>query len=95
MLPWVWKTPSPVDCVLLAALACAGALSQFLVFEALRRASASTIAPLEFTALGWAFVIQYLVWGNPPDALVLLGALLIGLSGLIIISIELKTSPAT
>ena len=57
---------------------CAGALSQYLVFEALRRASASTIAPLEFTSLGWAFILQYLVWGRPPDALVLSGALLIG-----------------
>jgi drug/metabolite transporter (DMT)-like permease len=88
MLPWVWKTPSLVDDALLAALSLAGALSQFLVFEALRRASASTIAPLEFTSLAWAFLIQYLVWGSPPDALVLLGALLIGSSGLIIISIE-------
>lgn len=95
MLPWVWKTPSLSECALLVALACAGALSQFLVFEALRRASASTIAPLEFTALGWAFVIQYLVWGSPPDALVLSGALLIGLSGLIIISIELKAHART
>jgi drug/metabolite transporter (DMT)-like permease len=88
MLPWVWKTPSLLDCQLLAALSLAGALSQFLVFEALRRASASTIAPLEFTSLAWAFIIQYLVWGSPPDAFVLLGALLIGASGLIIISME-------
>ena len=34
------------------------------------------------------FIIQYLVWGSPPDAFVLLGALLIGASGLIIISME-------
>jgi drug/metabolite transporter (DMT)-like permease len=88
MLPWVWKTPSLTDDVLLAALSLAGALSQYLVFEALRRASASTIAPLEFTSLAWAFIIQYLVWGSPPDAFVLLGALLIGSSGLIIVSME-------
>jgi drug/metabolite transporter (DMT)-like permease len=88
MLPWVWKTPSLFDCLLLAALSLAGALSQFLVFEALRRASASTIAPLEFTSLAWAFIVQFLVWGSPPDAFVLLGALLIGSSGLIIISME-------
>jgi drug/metabolite transporter (DMT)-like permease len=94
MLPWVWKTPSLIDGLLLIALSLAGALSQFLVFEALRRASASTIAPLEFTSLAWAFVIQYLVWGSPPDAFVLLGALLIGASGLIIISVEWRAHAA-
>jgi drug/metabolite transporter (DMT)-like permease len=94
MLPWVWKTPSLRDALLLVALSLAGALSQFLVFEALRRASASTIAPLEFTSLAWAFVIQYLVWGSPPDAFVLLGALLIGASGLIIISVEWRAHAA-
>ncbi|MGD0492672.1 MAG: DMT family transporter [Steroidobacteraceae bacterium] len=92
MLPWVWKTPSPADCLLLVSLSLAGALSQFLVFEALRRASASTIAPLEFTSLAWAFIIQYLVWGSPPDKFVLLGALLIGSSGLVIISIEWRAA---
>lgn len=94
LLPWVWKTPSLFDGLLLVALSLAGALSQFLVFEALRRASASTIAPLEFTSLAWAFVIQYVVWGSPPDAFVLLGALLIGASGLIIISVEWRAHAA-
>jgi len=62
------------------------------VFEALRRASASTIAPLEFTSLLWAFVIQFAVWGNVPDRFVMLGAMLIGCSGLAIVSIEWKES---
>ena len=92
ILPWVWKTPSAQDWALLLALSLAGASSQFLVFEALRRASASTIAPLEFTSLVWAFVIQFAVWGNVPDGFVMLGALLIGCSGLVIVSIEWKES---
>ena len=95
MLPWVWKMPSAQDWVLLLALSLAGAISQFLVFEALRRASASTIAPLEFTSLVWAFVIQFTVWGNVPDGFVMLGALLIGCSGLVIVSIEWKESMRT
>jgi drug/metabolite transporter (DMT)-like permease len=92
ILPWVWKMPSAQDCALLLALSLAGASAQFLVFEALRRASASTIAPLEFTSLLWAFVLQLVVWGNIPDGFVMLGALLIGCSGLLIVSIEWKES---
>jgi drug/metabolite transporter (DMT)-like permease len=95
ILPWVWKTPSAQDWALLLALSLAGATSQFLVFEALRRASASTIAPLEFTSLVWAFVIQFAVWGNVPDGFVMLGALLIGCSGLVIVSIEWQESLRT
>jgi drug/metabolite transporter (DMT)-like permease len=92
ILPFVWKTPSTHDCVLLVVLSLAGASSQFLVFEALRRASASTIAPLEFTSLAWAFILQFLIWGEAPDAYVVLGASLIGLSGVIVISIEWRDS---
>jgi len=92
LLPWVWKTPSAHDWLILIALSLSGAASQFLVFEALRRASASTIAPLEFSSLAWAFLLQYLVWGEAPDALVLGGALLIGVSGLLIVSIEWRNA---
>ena len=92
MLPWVWIRPSIEDWLLLISISLAGAASQYLVFEALRRASAITIAPLEFTSLGWAFLLGYLVWGDAPDLLVVMGALLIALSGLIIVSIEWKES---
>jgi drug/metabolite transporter (DMT)-like permease len=84
--------PSLQDWGLLLSMSLAGATSQFLVFEALRRASASTIAPLEFTSLVWAFVIQFAVWGNVPDGFVMLGALLIGCSGLVVVTIEWKES---
>ncbi len=92
VLPWVWKTPSLHEWLILVALSLSGAVAQYLVFEALRRASASTIAPLEFTSLGWAFLLQYLVWGTGPDNYVILGALLIGVSGLVIVMIEWKAS---
>jgi drug/metabolite transporter (DMT)-like permease len=92
MLPWVWKRPSSEDWLILVSLSLAGALSQFLVFEALRRASASTIAPLEFTSLAWAFLLQFFIWGEAPDFFVLTGALLIGVSGLLIISIEWRNT---
>jgi drug/metabolite transporter (DMT)-like permease len=93
-LPRVWVTPSLNEWLILIAISLAGAASQFLVFEAIRRAPASTIAPLEFTSLGWAFIIGYLVWGDAPDIFVVAGALLIGLSGIIIVSLEWRKSAA-
>jgi drug/metabolite transporter (DMT)-like permease len=92
IVPWVWRTPSAQDWLILVMLSMLGAASQFLVFEALRRASASTIAPLEFTSLGWAFLLQFLIWGEAPDVFVLSGALLIGTSGLLIVSIEWRNA---
>jgi len=92
MIPWVWRTPSLHDWLIFVTIALTGAASQFLLFEAIRRASASTIAPLEFTSLGWAFLLGWLVWHDVPNLLVVTGALLIGFSGLIIVSIEWRES---
>jgi drug/metabolite transporter (DMT)-like permease len=78
-------TPSTHDWVILLSLSVAGATSQLLLFEALRHASASTIAPLEFTSLAWAFVLGHVAWGDIPDIFVLSGAMLIGVSGFIIV----------
>ena len=92
MLPWVWKTPSAHQWAILLSLSVAGAAAQLLLFEALRRATASTIAPLEFTSLAWAFVLGHVVWGDMPDIFVLSGAMLIGVSGFIIVSTQWRAT---
>jgi drug/metabolite transporter (DMT)-like permease len=84
----VWQIMFVRSTVILLSLSVAGAAAQLLLFEALRRATASTIAPLEFTSLAWAFVLGHVVWGDMPDIFVLSGAMLIGVSGFIIVSTQ-------
>ena len=44
----------------------AGGFGQFLLFESFRYAPASAIAPIEYTALVWAFLLGFLVWSEVP-----------------------------
>ena len=74
VLPFVWVTPSGLEIVLLAALGVVGGLGQAFVFEGFRHAPASAIAPFEYTALIWAFVFGWLIFGEIPKPVVFAGA---------------------
>lgn len=66
---------------LLATICCCGGLGQFCLFEGARRAPASVMATVEYSALIWAFILGYVVFGDVPAAPVFAGAGLILLAG--------------
>ena len=72
-----WRSSSVTEAALLLQVAFLGGLGQFSLFEAARRMPASLIAPLEYSALVWAFVLGFLLWGDVPQLEVVLGAGLI------------------
>ena len=49
---------------------------------ALRAGDISAVAPFRYTALLWALLLGYLVFGDVPDSMMVLGASIIVLSGL-------------
>lgn len=83
-----WHTPTRVESLLLLQVAVLGGLGQFCLFEAARRAPASVTAPLEYTALVWAFVLGFAVWGDVPTLPVFAGAALILGAGIMLIMVE-------
>jgi drug/metabolite transporter (DMT)-like permease len=86
VLPWLWLSPSSGETFLLMmGLGLAGAVGQYLLFEAYRLTAASLIAPFEYSSLIWAFALSYLVWGDIPQHGVFLGAATIAASGLLVI----------
>jgi drug/metabolite transporter (DMT)-like permease len=87
-MPFLWQTPPLRESILLVLLGLAGAGGQFLIFEAIRRAPASVVAPFEYSSLLWAFVLGYLIWGDIPGIRVWSGGALIILSGLIVFVAE-------
>jgi S-adenosylmethionine uptake transporter len=87
-LPFVWATPAGWQLALLLALGLVGGLGPFLVSEGFRLAPASALAPIEYSALIWAFLLGWLVWGDVPKTVVFLGAGLILLSGAGILIVE-------
>lgn len=80
-LPFLWVTPTWQQAALLLGLGLAGGAGQYLVFEGFRYAPASAVAPFEYSALVWAFVYGYAIWGDVPKLAVVAGASLIIASG--------------
>jgi drug/metabolite transporter (DMT)-like permease len=60
-MPFVWRTPSLAEWLLLAALGLSGGLAHTLVIRAFSYASASIIAPFIYLQLVWATAVGY-VW---------------------------------
>ena len=71
-----------------------GGIGQFSLFESARNAPASLTAPLEYTALVWAFLLGFLVWGDIPRPGVFLGAALIVAAGLLLLLKERQARAA-
>lgn len=89
-----WTMPSGPTQILLLAVGVIGGIGQLSYFEALRRAPISVIAPLEYTALIWAFALGYAIWQEVPGPNVWAGAVLIAGAGLIILLAERRRMPA-
>lgn len=72
-----------------------GALGQHFITEAFRLASPPTIAPLEYTALAWGMLFDWLLWMTVPSSRMLIGAGIIVASGLYIIHRERVVATAS
>lgn len=88
VMPWLWRAPAPPQLALMLLVGLLGSLGQFLIYEGIRRAPASAVAPLEFTALLWSFLLGYAIWRDIPAVPVFMGAGLILLSGVLIVVSE-------
>jgi drug/metabolite transporter (DMT)-like permease len=89
---FVWQTPSWSEGALLLAVAVLGGLAQFALFEGARHAPASVMATVEYTALIWAFILGYLIWGDIPVPAVFIGAGLILLAGMLLVLSERRAA---
>jgi drug/metabolite transporter (DMT)-like permease len=83
-----WVPIRPHDIPLLCGLAVTGFLGQLAVTEAFNKGEASSIAPLEYTALAWGVGLDWLLWQALPDRYTLLGAAIIIGSGVYLIRNE-------
>ena len=85
LAPFFWVTPSLVDLGLFAIAGLFGSVGVMCVTHAFRLGPAAVISPFEYSALIWATLLGYFLWGELPDAITLVGAAIVTLSGLYII----------
>jgi drug/metabolite transporter (DMT)-like permease len=70
-----------------------GALGQYLITEAFRQAPPSVIAPIEYMALAWGMLFDWVLWLVAPNLRMLAGATVIVASGLYVLHLQ-ATEPA-
>jgi drug/metabolite transporter (DMT)-like permease len=83
---FTWRQLSGGEMWLLVLVGLLGGVGQFSLFESAQHAPVSLTAPLEYTALVWAFLLGFIVWGDAPRPGVFLGATLILVAGLLLIT---------
>jgi drug/metabolite transporter (DMT)-like permease len=84
-LPFAWHQPTGRELIELVAIGVLGGVSHILLTESYRFAPASLLAPFDYTAMVWAFVLGYVMFGETPTPLVFLGAVIIAAAGLFFI----------
>lgn len=84
-LPFAWYTPTMAELMMLIALGVLGGLAHIFLTESYRLASASVIAPFDYSALLWAVLLGYWMFGELPQTLVYLGSAIVVCAGLFVI----------
>jgi drug/metabolite transporter (DMT)-like permease len=82
---WAWVTPNFKQGLFLILTGIMGGFGQIFLTESYRRAPASVVAPFDYTAMIFALVWGYLLFGDLPDFLVLVGAAIVSATGIFVI----------
>lgn len=84
LLPSVWKAPQPWHWPGFMLSGALGVGATVFITLAFRHAPAAIAAPFDYTAMLWAVLLGWSIWGEVPDLWVLVGGVLIIGSGLLI-----------
>ncbi len=88
--PFGWQPLTATAAAWFVAAGVFNAGAHFMLIEALRLAEVSLIAPVRYTAIVWATLIGFVVWGEVPDRWVLIGAAVIIAGGLYMVRGETR-----
>jgi drug/metabolite transporter (DMT)-like permease len=80
---------------LIGGVALTGAIGQWGVTEAFKRAPAASVASLEYSGLAWVTLIDFAVWSVLPGVRTLLGAGVIIASGIFLLRFEARRKPGS
>ena len=72
-----WQTPTTTQYLYLLFIAVTGTLGQVTLAEALSRAEAHIVMPLDFMRLIWTTILGYLIFNEAPNIFFLVGAAMI------------------
>ncbi len=86
LAPFDWVTPGLVDLVMLAALGVISMSAHICIARSVKLAPAAVVAPIQYSLLLWAILFGWLVFGDSPKPSMLIGAAIIIVAGLMVVS---------
>ena len=89
-LPFGWVIPDAMTLALLILAGLIGGVGQLLLTQALRLAPVGVVAPFDYTQLVWASALGFLIWGELPRPVTLVGAVIVAASGVYIVLRETR-----
>ena len=84
-LPFAWHSPTGSELVKLISLGVLGGIAHIFLTESYRHATASVVAPFDYSAMLWALLLGYWLFGELPSALVYVGGAIVACAGLFVI----------
>jgi drug/metabolite transporter (DMT)-like permease len=87
-----WRPVPAADWGWLIGIGITGALGQVWLTDAFRRAPPAVVGPFEYTAILWAFAIDWIFWSASPSPSLLVGACIVIASGIVVILDEHRLS---
>lgn len=90
LLPFGWVPLSLEQIIWCLAMGVTGGIAHYLIVEAVRLAPTSVVAPVEYSALIWAGIIDWAIWTTLPNYSTIIGSIMIMAGGLYILFRERK-----
>ncbi len=84
-MPFGWIAPTGSEFIMLIAIGFLGGTGHILLTESYRHASASMVAPFDYTSMIWALVLGYVMFSEKPTVIIVLGSFVIAAAGLFVI----------
>jgi drug/metabolite transporter (DMT)-like permease len=83
--PFGWIKPTGAEFAALVGTGLLGGTAHIFLTESYRHASASVVAPFDYTSMIWALVLGYAMFGEIPTTMIVLGSAIIAGAGLFVI----------
>jgi drug/metabolite transporter (DMT)-like permease len=83
--PFGWISPTWVEFAALVGTGLLGGAAHIVLTESYRHASASVVAPFDYTSMIWALLLGYALFGEAPTVMIVAGSAIIAAAGLFVI----------
>jgi drug/metabolite transporter (DMT)-like permease len=83
--PFGWLTPTSGELAALIGVGFLGGTGHILLTESYRHASASMLAPFDYTSMIWALALGFVFFDEVPTVMIVIGSAIIASAGLFVI----------